>query len=118
MAIDYYQKQAGDASEGIFFPSTLFTRDSKNQKTIDFYRDFLDVYKKVPSFTVAFSYEALGLIARAAETNSLSRSGLRKNIDNLKPYQSILGEIYFDKSRELSIPVTIRKMHQLHDVPL
>ena len=118
MAIDYYQKQAGDAGEGIFFPSTLFTRDSKNQKTIDFFRDFSDSYKKDPSFTVAFSYEALGLIARAAEINQLSRSGLRKNIGNLKPYQSILGEIYFDKSRELSIPVTIRKMHQLHDVPL
>lgn len=110
MSMQYFQRQTWNAHEDIVFPSTIFSLISSNPDVSKFYEKYELKTGKIPSYTAAFGYEALNLIARAAERGDTTRNGIRGGMLSLGNVPSLLGMINYDESGEIHLDLKILQM--------
>ncbi|GGH34590.1 hypothetical protein GCM10010921_02410 [Microbacterium album] len=97
---------ADEAAEGVETLS-YFTPSNPDERVQQFIADFRDEYGvEVPSDFAIRAYDALGIVAQAAEAaheaGDLTRSGIRDALDEGTDFETILyGDITFNENRRV-----------------
>ncbi len=110
LSVEYFQKQAGSAAEGVYFISTLFGPDSKNRNVIEFIKNYNYRFKKSPSFVAAIAYDSTMMIYNAIKMGGFTNKGIRKMLIDQSKYNGLLGEIDISLQREMLIPLVVKKI--------
>jgi ABC-type branched-subunit amino acid transport system substrate-binding protein len=87
--------------EGAIFPAGLLLSENY-PKQRDFLRQYTDSYGGTPDLLAAQAYEALELVAQAAEGSSGNRNSAVQALLSMGQFESPLGILSFDASRVAS----------------
>jgi len=110
LSVEYFQKQAGSAAEGVYFTSTLFGPDSKNRNVIEFIKNYNRRFKKSPSFVAAIAYDSTMIIYNAIKKGGFTNKGIRTMLIDQSKYNGLLGELNISLQREMLIPLVVKKI--------
>lgn len=111
MAVDYYQKQTAKSNEGVFFPAPPYSEATSNDNMKVFAAEFQEQMKHVPSFTSAFAYESLKILASVIRKHGDTRNGIQQGLTELPPQKTVFGKISYNKNRDIVMDTAVFKMH-------
>lgn len=95
---DQLYKRGGRLVEGAIFPAGLMLSGS-GSKQRDFVRQYAEAYGGMPDLLAAQAYEAVELVAQAAENSAGNRNAAVSAMMALGRFESPLGQLSFDPSR-------------------
>ena len=96
----------------IFFIGTKFEeRLPTNENARFFFREFSLDGKQGPSMLAIFAYDAVNILG--SEDNLID---LKKKYTQDTPYQSLVGELYYDSTGELALPLVVKTFSASREV--
>lgn len=111
MSIQYFQKQTYNAHEGVIFPTTPFSYNTKDANVLQFCDKFMSKFGYSPSYAGAFGYEALRILANVISKNGVVHESVRFGLSSIQKFPTLLGNISYLENGEIDIPVVIMRMH-------
>ena len=98
---------AGDAAEGVFYPSFFVAAESTAEV-----RRFIDTYKsrygRDPESNAALAYNGLKIILEAIRKGGVEPKAIKESLYQFKNYQATLGTITIDSYGDMTLPVYIK----------
>ncbi len=95
---DQLYKRGGRLVEGAIFPGGL-SLNSSTPRQKEFIRMYAEAYGTMPDLLATQAFEALELVARAADGSSGNRNSAVSELMSLSRFESPLGQLSFDQSR-------------------
>ena len=92
---------------GIKYVSLNFGPESTNQKSKDFIDKIKTDYGIEPSLFAAFAYEGVKMLAMTASEDRSDPETLRKHLQELRQYDSVVGIISYNENRELDLTFNV-----------
>jgi branched-chain amino acid transport system substrate-binding protein len=126
-SIPFVQQQIGAAGERVIFASTIFDAEfPANKKIGDFVAQYERRFGQKPSFTAAFGYDTLMLVAAAAkvlpEAPQTSReqkaASLKEALLKIGNYDGVMGTLSVGNDRNVSFPILIKTIINRRPVKL
>ncbi len=91
---------AGSAVEGATFVDGFF-RSSANKETQRFVSTFSQAYNSEPTLLEATAYDAMHIIALAAERGGVSAGKVQHGLQGLKKFNGVTGGLHFNSSGDV-----------------
>lgn len=100
---------AGKASEGLVV-ATPFSPERKDEKVVNFVKNFKEKYGTMPDQFAAQAYDGLYIIAQSLLKTGKAedREALREELSKLKDFEGVSGKLSFDEKRNpIGEPVVV-----------
>ncbi len=102
--------QAGKALEGAYFTTTEFAADRPVvPEAKQFVEKYQAKYGKSPNYFSAFSYDAVGMLARAIEQGGYKADGIRTSLGAQQGYQGAMGKIDMKPNRDADFRMVVKQ---------
>ncbi len=82
----------GKEADGMLFTTSL-NRDSENEQTQKFIKDFTDEYGHAPDMVAATTYDSFFVMANAIKNEGTSSDDIKSGIAGTKDFQAVTGKI-------------------------
>lgn len=103
--------QVGDAAAGVFLTQTVFETDSDHAHIQTFVNGYREKYGEEPDIYAAHGYDAMMVVAAAAEGHPPLPDELKKGLrDAIKEFPGVTGSIQFDEKGD------VRKYPRLYKI--
>lgn len=103
--------KVGDAAAGVFLTQTVFEPDSEYAHVQKFVHAYQDSYGETPDIYAAHGYDAMMVVAAAAEGHPPLPDELKKGLrDAIKEFPGVTGSIQFDEKGD------VRKYPRLYKI--
>ena len=110
LAIPFFRQQTTPANEGAYLVTTLYDEHSEEPKGLNYTKRWRAKYNSDPSFTGAFAYDAIGMIATVLRGGARDRDQVRNGLARLGTYDGAIGQMRFTATGDLDFPLVIKKM--------
>ncbi|MDJ0746715.1 MAG: ABC transporter substrate-binding protein [Xenococcaceae cyanobacterium MO_167.B27] len=109
LSLPSFLQLGGQALEGAIFTVTPFDvqQGQESPELNSFVRAYQDRYQEEPNVYTAFAYDAMMMVAQAAQNRGFSAEGIREGLLEIHDYQGIMGELNVESNGEIEFPTRI-----------
>jgi branched-chain amino acid transport system substrate-binding protein len=98
---------AGDAAEGVFYPS-FFTTQGATGELLRFVDSYKNRYGREPEGNAALSYNGIHIILEAIRKGGVESTSIKGTLYQFKNYQAPLGTVSIDNYGDIALPVYVK----------
>lgn len=111
ITIPAYYAGVVDQAKGIFYSSTDFDAgDQYGRCYAEFTKPFFDKHNMLPNAHSMFGYLAVKTLAKAFNNVAWDKDRLMQGLAAIHQFDTMIGSISYDKSRELTLPIKVKRM--------
>lgn len=103
-------EMAGEAVEGLIFPSPLFDPDSESEEVRRFVAAFRERFGDTFDVYAAHGWDAVKILVQAIEQNGLRPEDMRFYLNAMNPFDGAAGMTSFDDKGD------VRKFHRMFEI--
>jgi branched-chain amino acid transport system substrate-binding protein len=119
LSLPSFLELGGQALEGAIFTVTPFdVQQEENPELKSFVQGYQARYQEEPNIYAAFAYDAMMMVAQAAQNQAFSAEGIRQGLLEIGDYQGILGVLNVEPNGEIEFPTGIVQNQGGKIVPL
>jgi branched-chain amino acid transport system substrate-binding protein len=109
--VSFYDKNmlklAGEAAEGVIFPTPWWDIKSQDPVTVKFVKGYRAMFNKDPENWAPYGYDTVKVLAEAINRGGTSSEGIKKALHELKDYPCVTGKVTYDKDNQVLKPMKI-----------
>lgn len=107
LSLPSFRQLGGQALEGAIFTVTPFDLQETGPEFSSFVRDYRARYQEEPNVYAAFAYDAMMMVALAAQERGFSAAGIREGLLAIRGYQGLLGRLSVEANGDIQFPTRI-----------
>ncbi len=108
LSLPSFLQLGGQALEGAIFTVTPFDiQQQESSQLKSFVRTYRARYREEPNVYAAFAYDAMMMVAQAAQNQEFSALRIREGLLEISDYQGILGKLNVEPNGEIEFPTRI-----------